>query len=411
MSEGISVKANIAWNSVGSVVRLGCSYLVTIAVVRLSHGFDAAGVLSLAMAVSNLVNPLADFRLRMVQVSDVHDEHSSGEYMGLRFLTTGLSFVVGIVYAAVTCVSDALPCIALYLAYSLVVNLASGLYAIEQRHMRMDYIGISCMLQGVSSLALFSLALWATNSLELACAGMVAAVVLVYLLYDRPHAGRFESLVPVVELRPALRTLATLAPLVVAQVCASAVLTVPKQYLAASVGRAALGVYSSVASPATIVQMGATYLYSPLIGEFARRFDEGPGPGMALFRKVALSIAGLCLALGVLVLALGEPILGLLYGERIVSYTYLLGPAVACTFVTAFAWFMNDLLLTLRDYRASFLGNAIATVVSLVVTVPLVDALDMNGVSWVGVASYAVAVASLCLLLARDVRRMGGRDA
>ena len=79
MAEGLSLKKNIAWNSAGSIVRLGCNYLITIAVVRLSHGFDAAGALSLAMSISNLVAPFADFRLRTVQVTDVRGEHSSGD--------------------------------------------------------------------------------------------------------------------------------------------------------------------------------------------------------------------------------------------------------------------------------------------------------------------------------------------
>lgn len=404
VAEGLSIQKNVAWNTAGSVVRLGCNYLITVLVVRLSTGYDAAGVLSLAMSVSNLVSPIAEFRLRTVHVTDVRGEHSSGEYLGLRLLTCGLSLVVGVVYALATCTLSALPCIVIYLVYSLACCLGEGLHAIEQRHMRMDIIGRVYMAQGVLSLAGFSLALWLTDSLELACACMVVAVLVVLLAYDLPMAGRFEPVRPVVDLRSAVATLAGLLPLVLAQVCSSAVLTVPKQYLSASVGAAALGIYSSVASPAAVVQMGATYLYSPLIGEFAKRFAESRTSGMGLFRKTVLSIVAVCLPLAVLVVAFGAPILGLLFGDDIVQYAYLLGPAVLCTFVTAFAWFMNDLLLALRDFRASFLGNAVATVVSLVVTIPLVDRLSMNGVSWVGVVSYACAVAVLSLCMWHDLR-------
>ena len=47
----LSIKANMLWNSIGSMTYLGCQWLVTIFVVRLSSGYDAAGLLSLAMAV------------------------------------------------------------------------------------------------------------------------------------------------------------------------------------------------------------------------------------------------------------------------------------------------------------------------------------------------------------------------
>ena len=45
----LSLKANVLWNSIGSMFYLGCQWLITVLVVRLSSGFDAAGLLSLAM--------------------------------------------------------------------------------------------------------------------------------------------------------------------------------------------------------------------------------------------------------------------------------------------------------------------------------------------------------------------------
>ena len=81
--EKLSLKANMMWSSVGSLTRLGCNYLVSsVLVVRLAAGFDAAGMLALAMAIANLVNPIADFRLRTVQVTDVTGERTSREYVG-----------------------------------------------------------------------------------------------------------------------------------------------------------------------------------------------------------------------------------------------------------------------------------------------------------------------------------------
>lgn len=100
--KNISLRQNMVWNSAGSMTRLACNYLITIAVVRLSSGFDAAGSLALAMSISNVIWPLADFRLRTVQITDVHNEHSSGEYVGLRILTSLFAVSVGLIYALVT---------------------------------------------------------------------------------------------------------------------------------------------------------------------------------------------------------------------------------------------------------------------------------------------------------------------
>lgn len=406
MAEGISLKKNIAWNSAGSVVRLGCNYLITIAVVRLSHGFDAAGILSLAMSISNLIAPFADFRLRTIQVTDVRNEHSSSEYIGFRIVTTIFSFLIGIIYAVITCVPEAIPSITAYLIGSLAANYIEGLHAIDQRHLRMDYIGRSYMMQGITNLISFSLVLWLTDSLVLSCIAMAAATIAICVFYDCPRSSRFESIRPVFNTKTIVTTLAILVPVVIAQASASAVLTVPKQYLAASVGNAALGIYASVASPAAIVQMGASYIYSPLLGEFAQRFKTDKKSALRLFARTTGGIVVVAALFSALILLFGKWVLILLYGEQIGDYSYLLGPAVLCTFITAFAWFLNDLLLSLRDYHASFLGNMIPAIVSLIITKPLVDFLGMNGVSFVGAGSYLIAVILLTLFFVRDCKKL-----
>ncbi|WP_303323861.1 lipopolysaccharide biosynthesis protein [Actinomyces radicidentis] len=404
--QGLSLRANMAWNAVGSIGRLACNYLITIAVVRLSHGFDAAGALALAMAISNLVTPFADFRLRTIQVTDVDGERTAGAYVGLRLCTTVLALVIGLGYALATSGTRALSVILLYLLYSLAATLIEVLHAVLQRHRRMDVIGRSYLMQGVSTLVVFCAALWWTNSLDLAVGLMAVATAAVGLVYALPRAARFERLRPELDLRGVARILGTLLPLVLAQVCSSSVLTIPRQYLAATAGAAALGIYASVASPAVIVQMGAAYVYSPLMTEFAERFRSDKRSALHLLRRTTLGIIGVTSVFSVLLLLLGKPILFLMYGAEITRYTYLLLPAVLCTFTTAFAWFMNDLLLALRDFKASFLGNVAATVVTLLCYRFMVDTFGMNGVSWGGVVSYAVAVIVLALFLVVDYRRL-----
>lgn len=394
------------WNSVGSITRLGCNYLITIVVVRLATGYDAAGVLALAMSVNNLVAPFADFRLRTVHVTDVRGEHSASEYMGMRLLCTALCFVVGSVYAIITCALDAFPAIALYLLASLAANIIEGLHAVDQRHDRMDYIGISYIMQGVSNLLLFSVVFDATGSLELSILSMFIATSLILLLFDIPHAGRFEIVRPRLRLRDALATLAGLFPLVMAQVLSSGVLTIPRQYLSSSVGAAALGIYASVASPAAIIQMGASYIYSPLLGSFAKYFKDNLPAAFRLLIKTSAGVVAVGAGCALLLLLFGDWILALFFGNDIVQYSYLLQPAVLCTLITAYTWFMNDLLLTLRDYKACFTGSAVSIVATLICFKFMVDTFGMNGVSWTGVFSYALSVVTLFLFLFHDTNRL-----
>ena len=69
------------WNSAGSITVLACQWLLTIVVVRLSGDYEAAGVLSLALAVYNIFAPISVYRMYVYQVSDVKRENTTGEYL------------------------------------------------------------------------------------------------------------------------------------------------------------------------------------------------------------------------------------------------------------------------------------------------------------------------------------------
>lgn len=401
----LSLQQNMILNTCGSMIRLVCNWLLTVAVVRLSHGFDAAGVLSLSMSVCNMVQPFAEYRLRTIHVTDVSGERGVGEYLGLRIITTFLSFVAGLVYSALTCSMDAVPVIVIYLASQLVATYLEGFHAVDQRAMRMDYIGISYALQGVLGLAVFCILLSLTNSLLLSVSGLAVVNISVGFFWDIPKTRQFCSLRPSIKLRAAVSTLVRLFPVVLAAVCASAVITVPRQYLAASLGASALGVYSSVASPTTVVQVGAQYVYTPLLGTLAEKYSRDKRTAKGLFLKVIVGIVLVGAVCLFLFAVFGHFALELIFGTETANYSSLLAPAVLCTFITGFTLFANDLLISIRDFTASLVGNVVATAVSLLLSVPMVDAFGMNGVSYCGIAGYGIGALLMMILLYRDYRR------
>ena len=143
----LSVKANMLWNSVGSMTYLACQWFVTIVVVRLSSGFDDAGLLSLAMSVVGIFSTFANFKMGTYQISDIKRENSLGEYMGFRCVTLVAAFVACMVYALFTCATYALVTIALFYAFKAIGLLIDILHCEDQVNRRMDYIGKSFMLQ------------------------------------------------------------------------------------------------------------------------------------------------------------------------------------------------------------------------------------------------------------------------
>ena len=403
----LSVKVNMLWNSIGSMTYLACQWLTTVVVVRLSSGsFDGAGLLSLAMSVVGVFGAFANYKMGTYQLSDIKRENTLSEYMAFRCLTLAGSFIACIVYAYFTCASYALTTIALFYAFKAIGLLIDVLHGEDQINRRMDYVGKSFIIQGVSTLVAFTLAYGLTQDVNLAIFAMLVAVTLVLVLFDIPHCRRFTRVGVNISGKKALLFLRVSLPAVIASVAASAILTVPKQYLAVASGDAALGIYASVAAPALVIQMGAQYLYSPLLDVFPRLFFEGNSKGfLVLLSKTVLGIIGVTIMCSAALQLVGEWVLDLLFGSGIVPYVYLLQPIVVSTAATAFLWFFGDLLVTLRRFWAYFIGNAVALLSVVPLTFVCVDMWDMNGVSFAGAGACMAGVLVLLGFLVGSIKR------
>lgn len=387
------------WNSFGSLTYLGCQWLVTVLVARLSVGYDAAGVLAIAMAVSNIFAPIALFKIRAYQVSDVEGKMTPGEYVAFRFITIVGAFVIIALYVALTCSPDIYLPVALYLLFRTGDVFIDVLHAIDQQHYRMDYCGKSLAIRGLLFLTAFFIVFSLTNNLSLALIAMIGVTYPV-IIYDARNARQFGNLKPKIALPRAVMLARECFPAVIGTVCFMAVTSIARQMLGSSQGEEALGIYASVCTPAVIIQAGADYIYIPLLRLFAEyNHERNRDKFKGLFFKVTAAIVLLLLfCLGVFSL-FGGPLLAFAFGPSIAPYTYLLYPALICVVLTAYVEFLGDLLITVRMMNGNLIGNAIALVFSIPCSYIFISIWGMNGVSFSISASYAIASMIMAFLL------------
>lgn len=405
----LSAKANMAWNAAGSIINLASQWFITILIVRLSDGFNAAGVYSLASSIYAIFAPLGQYRMKVYQVSDVKGENSLGEYLAFRLFTANAALLLCLAYSAFTCNANDILAIGLYGLYKTVTLLIEVLHACDQQHYRMDYIGQSLALQGIGSLAAFCALFISTHSLESALIGMTLSVAAVGIFLDLPRTRRFEQIHLSLTLSKAKHLLIRCLPIVVAGVAVSAAPSIPRQVLADISGTEALGIYASIAAPIAIIQMGATYIYGPLLSYFSSSFHEGRiRDFFALLFKTLLGIAGVGIASIIGIILFAKPVVGLLYGEKTVQYSYLMIPMVPLALTTGLMWFVNDLLTAVRDFRGTFIGGIASFVAALVSMRPLISVFGMNGVTYTGLLSCIISLivmsAFLVLKLQNRVR-------
>lgn len=401
----LSIKKNMLWNSIGSLCNLGCQWLISVLIVRLSNGYDAAGIYSLGISTYNIFGSIAQYRMYTYQVSDVKNENTTGEYLTFRLITGLSALVLCSIYGVATCSPVAWATIALYALYKTTTLIIDVFHACDQRFYRMDFIGISLALQGAISLACFVLAFGFTGSVELALILMTLGICLVGSLYDFRRTSSFERIKLGISCQKTIYLLAKCLPVVIAGIAASATSSLPRQALSSIMGNTVLGSYASVAAPVAIIQMGASYIYNPMLGYFSERFavDDLAGFRQLLAKTVGgILIVGACCVVGFTLV--GSQFLMLVFGESILDYVYLLVPMVISSIVSGVQWFINDLLIALRSFRPTLVSAIVSLVVTLVLENLFIIQYGPNGVTLTNMVASLISLAIMGYALSSLVR-------
>lgn len=390
----LSIKKNMLWNSIGSLCNLGCQWLISVLIVRLSTGYDAAGIYSLGISTYNIFGSIAQYRMYTYQVSDVKNENTTGEYLTFRLITGLSALVLCSIYGVATCSPVAWATIALYALYKTATLIIDVFHACDQRFHRMDFIGISLALQGIISLACFVLVFGTTGSVELSLVLMTIGVLLVGSLYDFKRTSSFGHIKLGISRRKTISLLAKCLPVVIAGIAASATSSLPRQALSNIMGNTVLGVYASVAAPVAIIQMGASYIYNPMLGYFSERFAADDLAGFRqLFAKTigGIFIVGACCVVGFALV--GSHFLVLVFGEPIIDYVYLLVPMTISSIVSGVQWFINDLLIALRSFRPTLVSAIISLMATLALENLFITQYGPNGVTLTNIVASLISLA------------------
>ena len=147
--------------------------------------------------------------------------------------------------------------------------------------------------------------------------------------------------------------------------------------------------------------MGASYIYNPLLGYFSELYASNDTKGF--LRLLSKSMGGLALVALVCILGfafLGDWLLITVFGESIAKYTYLLIPLVGFAIITGVQWFLNDLLISLRAFKMTFVSSVASFLVAVLLETPLINAFGPNGVTLTGIAACVTGLVIMATKLA-----------
>lgn len=403
MAKELSVKQNLLYNTVGSIIYLGCQWLITIIVVHLGN-FDMAGNLTIAISLSNTFSTIATYGMKNYQVSDTNGTYTSSEYISTRIITCIASLLFAILFLALNShyTFSQFGIILTYIIYRIIEAFVDVLQGIQQKALRMDYIGISLVLRGVATIGGFSIGLILFHDLIVAICLMILLTALVVLFYDLPKSLCLEHFKPVFSAH-LWQILKDCFPLMVTMFLTASIVTIPRYFLEKLLGSTIAGYYGSVATPTVIIQSLCIMIYSPLTPLLARAYTDHDRTGYkkimskALFAMLTISIL-FCL----IAILLGRWGLHLLFGDAILPYTYLFTPIVLTTIMMAFLYFFTMVLTIARRTWTIVISTGCAALAVTLLSKPMIHAYSMDGVNYCLYIGLTVALLIMIIVWITD---------
>lgn len=403
-----SLRRNFLWNTAGSLIYFACQWLFTILAVRLA-GVTISGLLMMALTVTNVFLSIASYGMYNYQVSDTAQKYAQTTYIHSRIFTCSLATLACIGYIVLVAIVKKTPysgaqivCILLVLGYRLIESVTDVYNAIDQKHGRLDIVGKTYAARGALSLALFAITLRITVNLPITLILMLLGNLAFFILYTKPQAKQFYQKGNA-EWHAIVALLLECAPLAVYCFLNTAAASIPKIMLELVLGNDALGVYGPVTAPVLLLQVGATYLFTPFITVFSDKYALRDKKGFARAIGSVLAIILVLLPIGLLVSRfLGAWGLATFVSKQLVEYSYLLAPMVFSAVLTALVLFFSMVLTVMRCMRGLIFANVCGIVVAILCSVPCIEKWGMQGTTYAAIlALLSQTICLVCVMLSQ----------
>lgn len=331
----MSLRKQTAVNSIGSIVLLGCQWLISIFLVRFS-GFEDAGVFALAMSISNVFATFVNFGIRSYQVTDIGYRYSPNQYIAARLPLSALTSLACVLYLRIDSYSARnAAAILLYLSYNITFYISDILMGNLQREGYLELNGYSNSIRGVICLILFCFTQLVTGRLLASMGAMSLGSLLVLLCFDIPVYRRNcikRGLLPENALASSLSIYGTCFFILISTIIPIVITAIPRRVIQRVLGDAMLGVFSSVYTPVVIMNTLIPAIILAIVPGMTRLWREGERQKLTeVVHKCYAMVFSITLMAYALSVLAGKGFLRIAYGAEITPYAPLLQMAVIAT--------------------------------------------------------------------------------
>lgn len=325
-----SLKKNFGYAFAGNAFYQACQMGMFVALAKVLSPEDV-GRFALGLAISQPILIFASLNLRAVQVTDVKDENSFGDFISLRLVTVVLAMLViaGIAVFSGYPMQTAVIIFVIGLNHSVAIT-REVFQSYMQKYERLDHVAISQAISGALALVALVATVVVTKSLVYGVIAMLIARLLTFATWDRYSVKAIYNAVrepgsgPLIRLNGSVKVLSVLAwmalPAALMAVMTRFVTVLPQYFVEGMLGTEMLGFYAALAALPVFGQMAVRAAGTAALPRLSRMFAERRPGFMKLTIKLALVGAAIGVV-GVLIAVFGgKPLVTALYTAEYAQY-------------------------------------------------------------------------------------------
>ena len=407
MSDKTSLKSNFLWNTFGTLFYFFTQWLLTIIIVFIDKNFINAGFLSQCMAVGNIGAMVACYGVRGYQVSDIKNKFTQSDYFTHRITNIIAVIIVTSLYCAVTGYGLEGITVVAYLLFKLTESLTDVYQGTDQKNNRMDIIGKSYIIKGIATFLAFIITYYISRNLLIAVIAMFASSMTATVLFDDRQARQFGEIRFKFDKKPYFALMVECFSPFIYSVSMSSIAALPRLYFKNLQGVELLGIYSSVAAPAVIVQMGVSYLFMPLITMFTSYYNNKDKRFVKLFFTVSAAVTLLCTIAVILSGIMGKPLLVFLFKSNpsIAEYSRIFVTTVISSFFVGMIFFLFALLVVMRKMKTVFVCSIIGVAAIAASSAIAIRIYGIDGINYAMIGTYALMCIISFIVIFLDSRK------
>lgn len=404
VSREIPLRANFLYSLAGNAIFAASQWGILTVLVKFGDS-ETVGRFVFASALVTPFYSFSNLQLRQIQASDASGRFAFADYLGTRFLSTGASLVLIVGLILIGGIDGREIIILMFGLTKAVESISDIHYGLFQRKMRLDLVGSSLAVRGVTSVLTMGLAYYLTRSLFWALIAILVSWLASLFIYDiknsvavcNPEGSRNKKLQVFTKgaSSPYLSIIRLGLPLGLVMIMIALETSIPRFILDLERGESELGIFAALIYPAVLGNLIITAVSEASLPQLGKDFFD---KDMDHFRQIVKKslLIGFCLAvLGLLAaLIMGDWLLRVLYTREYSRHAGTFSWIMGAAGLNYLVCFLGAGVTAMQKFKVQSVIHGANLILLALLSFKLIGAFGLRGGAYAMLASSSFLVIS-----------------